>query len=121
MDVSSPLAGAQVAAVERVLKELGADDVPRITAWNKIDALCSSDENLLSAKRLAEDQERQTSDQERQTSDKERQTSDESVASVASSSSSKVLTSSVASSVVEAATAAGAASAGTEELGEDWG
>ena len=108
VDVSSPLAGAQVAAVERVLKELGADDVPRITAWNKIDALCSSDENLLSAKRLAEDQERQTSDQERQTSDKERQTSDESVASVASSSSSKVLTSSVASSVVEAATAAGA-------------
>ena len=94
VDVSSPLAGAQVAAVERVLKELGADDVPRITAWNKIDALCSSDENLLSAKRLAEDEERQTSD--------------ESVASVASSSSSKVLTSSVASSVVEAATAAGA-------------
>ena len=96
VDVSSPLAGAQVAAVERVLKELGADDVPRITAWNKIDALCSDDET--STKRL----ERQTSDEERQTSD------EEDVASVASSSSSKVLTSSVASSVVEAATAAGA-------------
>ena len=91
VDVSSPLAGAQVAAVERVLKELGADDVPRITAWNKIDALCSSDENCYRTP----------------TSDEERQTSDESVASVASSSSSKVLTSSVASSVVEAATAAG--------------
>jgi len=96
VDVSSPLAGAQVAAVERVLKELGADDVPRITAWNKIDALCADDET--STKRL----ERQTSDEERQTSD------EEDVASVASSSSSKVLTSSVASSVVEAATAAGA-------------
>ena len=96
VDVSSPLAGAQVAAVERVLKELGADDVPRITAWNKIDALCSDDET--STKSL----ERQTSDEERQTSD------EEDVASVASSSSSKVLTSSVASSVVEAATAAGA-------------
>lgn len=108
VDVSSPLAGAQVAAVERVLKELGADDVPRITAWNKIDALCSSDENLLSAKRLAEDhQERQTSAEERQTSDEEDEAFGAS-ASSSSSSSSSILTSSVASSVVEAATAAGA-------------
>jgi GTP-binding protein HflX len=94
VDVSSPLAGAQVAAVERVLKELGADDVPRITAWNKIDALCSDE---TAAKRLAEDQERRTSDEE-----------DEAFGASVASSSSSILTSSVASSVVEAATAAGA-------------
>ena len=38
VDISSPLAGAQVAAVESVLKDLGASDIPRITVWNKADA-----------------------------------------------------------------------------------
>ena len=38
VDISSPLAGAQVAAVENVLKDLGASDIPRITVWNKADA-----------------------------------------------------------------------------------
>ena len=38
VDISSPLAGAQVAAVEAVLAELGAGDIPRITVWNKVDA-----------------------------------------------------------------------------------
>lgn len=38
VDISSPLAGAQVAAVESVLKDLGASDIPRVTVWNKADA-----------------------------------------------------------------------------------
>ena len=38
VDVSSPLAGAQVAAVDTVLAELGASDIPRVTVWNKADA-----------------------------------------------------------------------------------
>jgi GTP-binding protein HflX len=39
VDISSPLAGAQVAAVEAVLEDLGALDIPRVTVWNKVDAL----------------------------------------------------------------------------------
>ena len=39
VDISSPLAGAQVAAVEAVLKDLGAGDMPRLTVWNKVDAI----------------------------------------------------------------------------------
>ena len=38
VDVSSPLKGAQVAAVDAVLAELGASDIPRVTVWNKSDA-----------------------------------------------------------------------------------
>lgn len=38
VDVSSPLKGAQVAAVDAVLAELGASDIPRVTVWNKADA-----------------------------------------------------------------------------------
>ena len=39
VDASSPLAGAQVAAVEAVLRDLGAEDIPRVTVWNKVDAM----------------------------------------------------------------------------------
>ena len=42
VDISSPLAGAQVAAVDTVLKELGASDIPRVTVWNKSDASIAS-------------------------------------------------------------------------------
>ena len=39
VDASSPLAGAQMAAVEAVLRELGAENIPRVTVWNKVDAM----------------------------------------------------------------------------------
>ena len=39
VDISSPLAGAQVSAVEAVLKDLDVGDIPRITVWNKVDAI----------------------------------------------------------------------------------
>ena len=42
VDISSPLAGAQVAAVDTVLAELGASDIPRVTVWNKSDASIAS-------------------------------------------------------------------------------
>ncbi len=45
VDVSSPLAGAQVAAVDTVLAELGASDIPRVTAWNKSDVSIASGVN----------------------------------------------------------------------------
>ena len=51
VDISSPLAGAQVAAVESVLKDLGASDIPRITVWNKADARPGVDDlNILATK-----------------------------------------------------------------------
>lgn len=40
VDVSHPNAAAQSAAVMQVLKELGVEDAPMLTVWNKIDA-CS--------------------------------------------------------------------------------
>ena len=50
VDISSPLAGAQVAAVESVLKDLGASDIPRVTVWNKADARPGVDDlNILGA------------------------------------------------------------------------
>lgn len=50
VDISSPLAGAQVAAVESVLKDLGASDIPRITVWNKADARPGVDDlNILAS------------------------------------------------------------------------
>ena len=39
VDVSSPLADAQIRAVDQVLDELGARDLPRLVVWNKCDAL----------------------------------------------------------------------------------
>ena len=45
VDVSSPLAGAQVAAVDTVLAELGASDIPRVTVWNKSDVSIASGVN----------------------------------------------------------------------------
>ena len=39
VDVSSPLANAQIAAVDSVLKELGVTGIPQIIVWNKIDGL----------------------------------------------------------------------------------
>ena len=38
VDVSSPLADAQIRAVDQVLDELGARDLPRLVVWNS-DAL----------------------------------------------------------------------------------
>jgi GTP-binding protein HflX len=38
VDVSHPQAAAQVDAVNKVLAELGAANVPTLTAWNKLDA-----------------------------------------------------------------------------------
>ena len=50
VDISSPLAGAQVAAVESVLKDLGASDIPRVTVWNKADARPGVDDlNILAS------------------------------------------------------------------------
>ena len=50
VDISAPLAGAQVAAVESVLKDLGASDIPRITVWNKADARPGVDDlNILAS------------------------------------------------------------------------
>ena len=39
VDVSSPLAEAQIKAVDAVLDELGTRDIPRLVVWNKCDAL----------------------------------------------------------------------------------
>src|SRR2546430_7360329 len=39
VDASSPARDAQAAEVDKVLAEIGADAAPRITVWNKIDAL----------------------------------------------------------------------------------
>jgi GTP-binding protein HflX len=50
VDISSPLAGAQVAAVESVLKDLGASDIPRVTVWNKADARPGVDDLNILAK-----------------------------------------------------------------------
>ena len=50
VDISSPLAGAQVAAVESVLKDLGASDIPRVTVWNKADARPGVDDLSILAK-----------------------------------------------------------------------
>jgi GTP-binding protein HflX len=38
VDASSPVRDAQAAEVDKVLAEIGADQAPRITVWNKIDA-----------------------------------------------------------------------------------
>eukprot|EP00879_Flechtneria_rotunda_P024615 GHRR01026113.1.p1 GENE.GHRR01026113.1~~GHRR01026113.1.p1 ORF type:complete len:432 (+),score=149.28 GHRR01026113.1:241-1536(+) len=38
LDVSAPNAAAQCAAVLQVLEELGVQDLPLVTAWNKMDA-----------------------------------------------------------------------------------
>ena len=38
-DISHPDSDAQAEDVEQVLKEIGAEETPRIEAWNKIDAL----------------------------------------------------------------------------------
>ena len=38
VDASSPAREAQAAEVDKVLAEIGADEAPRITVWNKIDA-----------------------------------------------------------------------------------
>jgi GTP-binding protein HflX len=39
VDVSSPLATAQIKAVDAVLDELGVRDIPKLVVWNKCDAL----------------------------------------------------------------------------------
>ena len=39
VDASSPVREAQAAEVDKVLAEIGADAAPRITVWNKIDAV----------------------------------------------------------------------------------
>ncbi|TMH30657.1 MAG: GTPase HflX, partial [Betaproteobacteria bacterium] len=38
VDASSPARDAQAAEVDKVLAEIGAEEAPRITVWNKIDA-----------------------------------------------------------------------------------
>jgi GTP-binding protein HflX len=38
VDASSPVREAQAAEVDKVLAEIGANEAPRITVWNKIDA-----------------------------------------------------------------------------------
>jgi GTP-binding protein HflX len=38
VDAASPAREAQAAEVDKVLAEIGADEAPRITVWNKIDA-----------------------------------------------------------------------------------
>lgn len=55
VDVSSPHRGAQVAAVDAVLAELGASDIPRVTVWNKSDALIAAgvDPNVLAEEAIA--------------------------------------------------------------------
>jgi GTP-binding protein HflX len=42
VDASSPLADEQIAEVERVLAEIGADTIPQILVYNKLDRLDAS-------------------------------------------------------------------------------
>ena len=42
-DIANPDSDAQRADVEAVLKEIGADEAPRIEAWNKIDLLAAAE------------------------------------------------------------------------------
>ena len=55
VDISSPLADAQIAAVDQTLDELGARDTPRLVVWNKCDALAPRDEDGFSKHRRGDE------------------------------------------------------------------
>ena len=48
-DISHPDSDAQRADVEEVLREIGADEAPRLEAWNKIDLLAPAEAEALRA------------------------------------------------------------------------
>lgn len=49
VDVSSPAAAAQAEAVQQVLEELSAGELPIITLWNKVDATADPEAFRLAA------------------------------------------------------------------------